>query len=48
MDAINWVIAANAAVWIGLGLYTIALSLKLTKLSSRLRGLQKKQTEPSK
>ena len=43
MDTINWVIAANAAVWIGLGLYTLSLTLKLTKMQNQLRRLEKKR-----
>ena len=43
MDAITWVIAANAAVWLGLGFYTFYQSVKLAKLSTRLRRLERKQ-----
>lgn len=36
MTAVSWLMAANAALWIGLGLYTAFLAASQKKLEQRL------------
>lgn len=36
MTAVTWLMAANAALWIGLGLYTAFLAAKQKRLERRM------------
>ena len=40
MDAINWLIAANAALWIGLGAYMLFLLNRQANLEKRIQQME--------
>lgn len=37
IDAINWLMAANAAIWLGIGCYAAFLGAKQKRLALRLK-----------
>lgn len=37
MNALNWLMAANAVLWLGLGLYLARLALAQRRLERRIR-----------
>ena len=40
MTALHWLVAANAALWIGLGLYAAFLARKQRELALRVAALE--------
>lgn len=42
MDALTWVVAANAAVWIGLGAYLAFLDARCRRLALRIALLERR------
>ena len=40
MDTLTWVVAANAAVWLGLGAYLAVMGVAQRRLAARLAQLE--------
>lgn len=40
MDAINWLFAANAIIWLGLGCYAAFLGFSQRNISRRLKQME--------
>lgn len=40
MDAVMWLLAANVAVWLGLGAYVVFIARSQSALAARVRRLE--------
>lgn len=40
MDAVNWLLAANIIIWLGIGVYVAFIAIGQRKLAIRLKQLE--------